>query len=606
MYSSLQFHLPPQTNRLKFYIPLLTSFLLLFSGGLFAGSMHDAPSDNYPEKNNLKTYELPENDVTGEVYFDFSAIAGGASFPYAGNVIIGGISVGYTIDLVQAGSNTASLPIGAADGSIRFQSGPFNNTTMMPDAPTELDFQFDHLVTVEVVHATPNPTNFDAGELYEISSNGTISVSDPDADLMINSQTTNTVNFAPTQPETTNNDAEPWVITNTGLKNLNVKYLIGNGQGDLRLRLTAASVDTDCDLVADCVDLDDDNDGILDAVEICVEGGEAYFDFSTMAGGASFPFVGTVTLSGVAVGYTIDLVQPGSNTASLPIGAADGSIRFQSGPFNNTTMMPAAPTELDFQFDHLVTVEVVHATPNPTNFDAGELYEISSNGTLSLSDPDADLLVNTQTTNTINFEPTQPETTNNDAEPWVITNKGLKNLNVKYLIGNGQGDLRFRITAAAKDTDCDMIADCLDLDSDNDGIPDAIEACGDINLVLEGCRLDNNGDGIYQTDGSGASTGVLVSACATAPVNTDGDAFADYVDLDSDADGCADNVEAGTDGFGTSTDAYVAGTVDADGLLTSGISGACPVPANTDPYNDAVQTACENCGADNGSFIINN
>ena len=86
------------------------------------------------------------------------------------------------------------------------------------------------------------------------------------------------------------------------------------------------------------------------------------------------------------------------------------------------------------------------------------------------------------------------------------------------------------------DTDGDDYPDHLDLDSDNDGIPDAIEACGDISLVLEECMLDNNGSAFYpDLDDNGCPEGIVNGACAT-PIDTDGDGFPDFRDLDSDGD----------------------------------------------------------------------
>ena len=150
------------------------------------------------------------------------------------------------------------------------------------------------------------------------------------------------------------------------------------------------------------------------------------------------------------------------------------------------------------------------------------------------------------------------------------------------------------------DTDGDGLADHVDLDSDNDGIPDAIEACGDITLSLEDCMLDSNGDATYlDSDMDGCPDGLVSTACGTSPIDTDMDGIADFLDLDSDGDGCSDNIEAGTDALGTSdTSGYIAGMVDVCGLLTSGISGICPIPS-TIAYRDSnLSTACVNITCD--------
>jgi len=153
-----------------------------------------------------------------------------------------------------------------------------------------------------------------------------------------------------------------------------------------------------------------------------------------------------------------------------------------------------------------------------------------------------------------------------------------------------------------EDTDGDGVPDLLDHDSDNDGIPDAVEACGNNQLNLDNCSLDwddseqygqiylgddNNGNPIF-----GGDNGVVLSACANAPIDTDGDGIPDFRDLDSDGDGCTDNVEAGTDNMGTSGTAYIPGSVDACGLLMTGISGTCPIPATDLWVDNCAQSGC--------------
>jgi hypothetical protein len=75
----------------------------------------------------------------------------------------------------------------------------------------------------------------------------------------------------------------------------------------------------------------------------------------------------------------------------------------------------------------------------------------------------------------------------------------------------------------------------FDLDSDNDGIFDLKESGSNPNL-----DLDNNGI----IDGSVQSNGLpTLSGTPTTPLNTDGDGIANYLDLDSDNDGCSDSNE---------------------------------------------------------------
>ncbi len=81
------------------------------------------------------------------------------------------------------------------------------------------------------------------------------------------------------------------------------------------------------------------------------------------------------------------------------------------------------------------------------------------------------------------------------------------------------------------------MANAMDLDSDNDGIPDIIEAGGD--------DTDNNGtvDDFIDTNADG-----MDDALAADPLtirDTDNDGVDDYLDLDSDQDTLSDLLEAG-------------------------------------------------------------
>jgi hypothetical protein len=116
------------------------------------------------------------------------------------------------------------------------------------------------------------------------------------------------------------------------------------------------------------------------------------------------------------------------------------------------------------------------------------------------------------------------------------------------------------------DKDLDGIPNHLDLDSDNDGIPDAVESFG-VDANGDG-RIDNYSD----TDNDGFSqnvdannTGVTNSALGLGPLDTDGDTYPNYLDLDSDNDGIPDITEAfGTDA-GNSAKVNVFADTDGDG-----------------------------------------
>jgi hypothetical protein len=161
------------------------------------------------------------------------------------------------------------------------------------------------------------------------------------------------------------------------------------------------------------------------------------------------------------------------------------------------------------------------------------------------------------------------------------------------------------------DADGDGVPNHLDLDSDNDGIPDLIEAGG----------VDTNGDGqidnstdtdsdgladVYDNNDTDGPTGT--SPCSVLPnclINTstsllfdtdangtnnnladfDGDGLPNYLDLDSDNDGITDVIEAG------GTDA------NGDGLADNFVD------IDNDGFNDNVDGLFEDCSTSSSVVV---
>jgi hypothetical protein len=90
-----------------------------------------------------------------------------------------------------------------------------------------------------------------------------------------------------------------------------------------------------------------------------------------------------------------------------------------------------------------------------------------------------------------------------------------------------------------RDTDGDDTPDYLDLDSDNDGIPDNIEAFKTAEYIAPNYNVGRNGlHSNYENSDSSYAT-----SKATLP-DTDGDRIPDYIDSDSDNDGLSDCIES--------------------------------------------------------------
>ncbi len=192
------------------------------------------------------------------------------------------------------------------------------------------------------------------------------------------------------------------------------------------------------------------------------------------------------------------------------------------------------------------------------------------------------------------------------------------------------------------DADGDGVSDQIDLDDDNDGIPDTLEGDGVVDTdgdgVADSFDLDSDNDGVFDLAESGAANpaildsnddgqidaGYTVGANGIAdavetsaesgivnynsgvPVDTDGDGIADFRDRDSDNDGIPDVVEAGhsdPDGDGVigtgvpvvNVSGYAGGSssdlVDTDG---DGI----PDLRDLDSDNDGLDDVLENGGTD--------
>ena len=152
------------------------------------------------------------------------------------------------------------------------------------------------------------------------------------------------------------------------------------------------------------------------------------------------------------------------------------------------------------------------------------------------------------------------------------------------------------------DTDSDSVADFRDLDTDNDGIPDAVEGGNDTDGdgAPDNLDTDSDNDGVpdsveagtsgNDTDGDGIDDTFDVDQTGGADVNgdgvddavnvldTDSDGAPDYLDIDSDNDGILDATEVDT---GTDTDGDgIDDLFDVD--QTSGVDG------NADGIDDNV------------------
>ncbi len=159
------------------------------------------------------------------------------------------------------------------------------------------------------------------------------------------------------------------------------------------------------------------------------------------------------------------------------------------------------------------------------------------------------------------------------------------------------------------DTDGDGVPDYLDLDSDGDGIFDVVEAGnGALDADMDG-RIDS-------TQGSNGLADIVETAPDSGvinytPTNSDLDDRPDYLDLDSDNDSISDVLESGNLALsdipvnvpliGIIPDGIADGTVNVDGIVPG--AGALPVNNDADSLPDYIDVDSDGDGVFD---IVNN
>ena len=426
----------------------------------------------------------------------------------------------------------------------------------------------------------------------------------------------------------------------------------GQGVGDAQNSSTASCacpnasyVDTDGDGIDNVCDLDDDNDGIPDTDEL--PSGSLTYEFydGTPSGNTvdNIPITGalsTGTVSDFAVGTLQNSVDPGDANSygirytgyihistpglhTFETSSDDGSKIFINGTEvvdndgehgvetqSGTLTLSAGLHEiivLFFENAGSSSLSVSHQPPS------GSLTALSFSNLYLDSDPDGDGLSNQLDLDSDNDGITdilEAGGTDSDGDgevdygtvgdPSTMTDSdsdGLADAVDNIDNGSGGGEVTSGTAWTNPDTDSDGLNNVVDIDSDNDGITDNVEAQTTSGYTAPS-GSDTDGDGIDNaydgddntTTGIGGGTGTAIS-----PTDTDSDATADYRDSDSDNDGVNDVVE----GHDTNGDGTVDGSDSPN--ANTGLAGGS-TDADSDGLLDGFDNNTSSWDATNGSL----
>lgn len=312
------------------------------------------------------------------------------------------------------------------------------------------------------------------------------------------------------------------------------------------------SIDLDGDGVPDGCDLDDDNDGILDSVEeaVCV-GNLSYEFYNSVPAGASvdnIPTTGAVA-KGRVTNFDVDALW-----ASATPGDGDTfSIRYRGTINIATAGTYTFYTNSDDGSKLLINGTVI----------------VSNDGNHALQERSGTVYLNSgiQSIQVLFFE-----------------NGGAEELSVSYAGPSiAKTALPFSILSCGADSDLDGILDYRDLDSDNDGCPDALEG-SNTSITRASLKADTS------INGAVSNRGVPTAAGSGQNDSSSKNPYVTGTNCDDDGDG----VINGNDRCPGSND-----TLDFDG---DGVPDGC----DRDDDNDGIlDTNEQNCATlNNGNSTV--
>ncbi len=385
------------------------------------------------------------------------------------------------------------------------------------------------------------------------------------------------------------NDVDPNDEINDPTTDLPDGDLDVNSGGDVDYRDDLAGQDTDGDGIVDTVDIDDDNDGILDTDEQGSGSCNITYEFTgTIDGdrdrgspndldkdfvfGDNYAFRITFDTTTPLIIQTTIGDQLNGRSGTVTVDGVSESISVSAASFQTVSHSPSPATSYDITivgFDMSLTrIEITDLNGNTiANFDFGTSSSTVEPGYIGVN------AATTQTTTTYScFRDTDadgiPDYLDQDSDndgildvieaqtsSGYVAPTGSVGANGLYdIYENNDTSAATGLTPINTDSGTESVTlpDYLDIDSDNDGIPDNVEAQTTAGYVAPSGTVGLNGvDSAYENNDTFTATGLT-------PNNHDGTDEPDYRDTDSDNDTTLDENESGITANG-------GGTADADG-----------------------------------------
>ena len=334
------------------------------------------------------------------------------------------------------------------------------------------------------------------------------------------------------------------------------------------------------------------------------------------------------TLSSAVANTTVRLYIDGGLIGTVVTGTTNWTIAVAPGELYGGGVLSFGiqePGRMEFRCS--ATTPVACTPPPPFTFTPASLTISSSDGTATfrLSNTTAGVLYLIEDVAIPNIDRGVSKFSTGadfDLVTFPFTQAGTYNLQIRGMTFNGVGcDVIGATTIIVPDGGIDGLADPIDIDDDDDGIPDVIEICGigavDFSCIGGDPSGDADNDGILNYQDPDFCTLNGFGVCAN--LDNDNDGIINSFDLDSDNDGIPDIVEAG--GVDTNGDGRVDVMDDTDGdglynmydttdggnnILNLDTDGdGIPNFLDLDADNDGIQDILEAGGVDaNGDGMV--